>query len=102
MTDQAYEYAARLLADIEAITEERKVQHGGVTDEFFTLSIVWSALLNRPIPPELACTMMAAAKIVRIAVGDSALKDHYLDGANYLALAWGLSRHLTGEHNETA
>lgn len=93
---RAYDAAAGIFKDACSVSAERMVQHGGIVTEYTHLSRLWSIILGIEIPPELAVIMMVVHKANRIACGARNHRDHYLDGSNYFALAWGVRDTLYG------
>lgn len=87
--DPAYETARALLAECEEISREREQSHGGVTEEWTRTATIWSAMLGVEIKPHQAMAMMVANKLSRLMLS-GLVRDHYLDAANYMALAWGV------------
>lgn len=90
LDQRAYELAADIFKDCTSVSDERMNQHGGIITEYTRLARLWSVILGIDIPPEIAVVMMAVSKANRIACGARTHRDHYLDGSNYFALAWGV------------
>ena len=86
--DLAYEIAATLLVKCSETSMGRALDHGGVTAEWTMTAEIWSKLVGKEIKPYEAMAMMTANKLVRLMLAPK--EDHFLDGANYLALAWGV------------
>ena len=86
--DPAYKIAADLLTGCAEISKDRAKEHGGVTQEWVMTAKVWSVLLGIEVEPHQAMSMMTANKLVRLMLAPR--EDHFVDGANYLALAWGV------------
>lgn len=93
----AYKLAQEIHHASDGVSEERMRQHGGIITEYTSLSKLWSTLLGFEIKPELCIVMMAVHKANRIFCGAVDHKDHYLDGSNYFALAWGVHETLKEE-----
>lgn len=78
------QYASEILSEASRlITAERKNEHG---DSFKMTSRMWSDYLGIEISEADFCIMMALMKITRQKLGLK-IKDHFMDGAAYMALA---------------
>jgi hypothetical protein len=68
---------------IEAILEQRQIQHGDFYSNFLTIGKVWGALLDiEPIEPYKVALMMDAFKTVR-AFKNPEHEDNWLDKVGY-------------------
>lgn len=78
------QYASEILTEASRlITAERKSEHG---DSFTMTARLWSDYLGFEISEADFCIMMALMKITRQKLGLK-IKDHFMDGAAYMALA---------------
>lgn len=69
---------------IEDILNERQKQYGNATQNFYSIGIMWSAILNLPyaIEPYQVAQMMIALKLQRISVNPDH-EDSWLDIQGY-------------------
>lgn len=93
----AYKEAEKIHKETTGVSEERMRQHGGIVTEYTRLAKFWSIILGFEVSPPIAIIMMAVHKANRIACGATGHRDHYLDGSNYFALAWGVHQVLNHE-----
>lgn len=76
--------AAEILTEAtKLITQDRANQHG---ESFKMTAELWSAYLGIQISQEDFCICIALMKVARSKRG-AKIKDHFLDGAAYMALA---------------
>jgi len=84
MTDVSRKEAEEILTIAsKLITEHRADEHG---DSFKMTAALWSDYLGIQISEEEFCICLALMKIARSKLGRK-VKDHYVDGAAYMALA---------------
>lgn len=89
--------AAEILTEAtRLITQDRANQHG---ESFKMTAQLWSAYLGIEISQEDFCICLALMKIARGKKGNK-IKDHFLDGAAYVALAG--SPHVKDKEPEKA
>lgn len=89
--------AASILTEAATIVDGARQQtHGDRERSFGMIADMWAAYLAETnhsavrVVPEDVAVMMALLKVARFACGKPA-KDHFLDGAAYLALAGELA-----------
>ena len=70
----------------DLITGDRHEQHGEAHQNFARIAALWSIILNHDVDATQVALCMAALKISR-SCSNPSLRDSYVDGAGYLALA---------------
>jgi hypothetical protein len=90
--------AAAILTEATSIVDGARQQaHGSRERSFMLIANLWAEYLSQTnaapvvLCPEHVAVMMALLKIARSACGDSSVRDHWVDGAGYLALAGELA-----------
>jgi len=83
--------ASDILREAADIVDGARGQtHGPRERAFVRAAAMWSAYLGTPVTPSDVCWMMTLLKAGRSKDGEP-VRDHYVDGASYAALAGELS-----------
>jgi len=83
MTDSKVE----LLRDAEQVLIQRGEEYGPVASHHTSTAQACNAILGTELNPSDVALIFAIDKLVRRRTSPKK-RDHYLDGANYIAIAW--------------
>lgn len=93
--------AALLREAAEIIDGAREAQHGDKERSFAGIAARWSDWLGKSVSPFDVAVMMALLKLERWRHGQR-LRDHLLDAAGYLGIAWELEEKMAGSEKPPA